>query len=186
MKSVTLCNEGWYEDLAMKKLGCNIVDTYFHTSARTGPTGPNKQDFLLHERARVAPFLQVNSWDQRVPLTWREPSFEPKTLHSPRNKAHVTFEMLDVEGQILIFMTWIEVVMMHNVLDDLGLCCVWVCGDLVHEKFGTRYSGHLLSRLAVSVHNMTKQSPFPTIWREHRKSIRNKMSLRLNLYCLVD
>jgi len=38
-------------DLAMEIFGCNIVDTYFHTSARTGPSGPNKQDFLLHERA---------------------------------------------------------------------------------------------------------------------------------------
>jgi hypothetical protein len=28
------CNEDWW-DLAMKNLGCNLVDTYFHTSART-------------------------------------------------------------------------------------------------------------------------------------------------------
>ena len=36
----------------------------------------------------------------------------------------------------------------------------WPCP----KKIVTRYSGHLLSRLAVSVHNTTKQLWLPTVW----------------------
>jgi hypothetical protein len=155
----------------METLGCNIVDTYFHTSARTGPTGPNKPGFLLHERA-AAPFLQENSWDQRDPLQRAILLSLRHCIWSIVHQCYLEMLMLKVK----YWCSWLELWsgMMHNVLDDFRLCCVWVCGDLVHEKFGARYSGHLLSRLAVSAHNMTKQIPFPTTWREHRKSIQSK------------
>ena len=40
----------------------------------------------------------------------------------------------------------------------------------VSSQFQTRYCGHTLSRLAEIRHNKTKQSRFPTTWRESLKS----------------
>jgi len=93
-------------DLAMETLGCNIVDTYFHTSARIGTIGPNKLDFLLHERGQYTLSCR-KTVEIRGSSHLREPSFESKTLHlkhSQRNKP-VIGRNVSVEGQIFMFLT---------------------------------------------------------------------------------
>jgi hypothetical protein len=59
----------------------------------------------------------------------------------------------------------------------IQLSCGWGFWDLVCKIFGTRYSGHLLSRLAVSLHNTTKHPPFPISWRDSLKEHSTGMSL---------
>jgi len=71
---------------------------------------------------------------------------------------------------------------MPRMLDYFQLWYFWLCGHFVHEKFGTRYSGHLLSRLAGFLHNLTKQTRFPTTWRENGKS----NSKQVNLWFICD
>jgi hypothetical protein len=75
---------------------------------------------------------------------------------------------------------------MPRMLDHFQLWYFWLCGHFVHEKFGTRYSGHLLSRLAGFVHNLTKQTGFPTTWRENGKSNSEQVNLWFIMRCLVE
>lgn len=72
---------------------------------------------------------------------------------------------------------------MPKMLDHFQQCYFWLSGHFVHEKFGTRYSGHLLSRLAVYMHNLTKQTRFPTTWRGNRKS--NSEPVNISFICDV-
>jgi hypothetical protein len=109
--------------------------------------------FLLHEGN-----MQENSWDQNLSL--RHCIYGGVCQQSNgQGPSHVVL------------------VVNNGPLEGIGWLLAMLClslWDFVHEKGETRYSGHLLSRLAVSGHNTTKQTWFPTTWRENWKSIQSR------------
>jgi hypothetical protein len=125
---------------------CNIVDTHFHTSSRTGTNRTKHGGFSYCMKGETC---------------------------------RKTVEIRILSLRHCIFFTEMRVV---NNAQCVGWPQAMLCSslwDFVHEKCETRYSGHLVSRLAVSGHNITKQTRFPTTWRESWKSTQNKWLLKV-------